>query len=499
MLLENAEVGAEPDCVYNLARTLHSSLHSWDILYLPDGRHTITCSDDGSLRVWDLESGKQKGKSWEDKGSGTVWAIALSPGGKEVASGNDDGIVRLWDIEMGKVTARWTGHSLAVSSICWCPDGGQLVSGSNDGTARVWSVESGKTVLGPIQTGHEHVRTVHYSPDATMIATGGRDDDNEPSVKLWDIETGKLLKTLKANPLAGEVLCLAWSSDVNTLISGSLDMEGTGIRKFDTATGKQTAVLEGHKHLVKALSLSPNNRILASASSDKTTRLWNIENNQPIGPPLLHENAVRSAAFSPDGRLLATVCGDYHIYTWDVAAIVREAGLGKLLTASAPKVGGKLILEADATQRRNKKFTDAHRLPSSFFNDVHVSSSTTRRPPLRHGRGSRTTPSSSHTLLGRLSSLFPRSHHITPSVVEVPTVQDRKALYVSPPRQKKKFLHGTHTQGQQQQASHAAGTAPASATTTSSPPAAAVNNLSLWTRIVLCICCVSIEYTSGRH
>lgn len=489
----------------------------WDILYLPDGRRTITCSEDGSLRVWDLESGKQEGENWEDKDSGTMWAIALSPGGKEVASGSDDGIVRLWDIETGKVTARWTGHGSEVASICWSPDGGQVVSGSSDGTARMWNVESGETILEPIKTGHMCVRTVHYSPDATMIATGGNNSNGESSVKLWDVETGELLKTLRANML-GEVLCLAWSLDVNTLISGSLNYHNDSIRKFDTATGTQTAVLEGHRHLVKALSLSPNNRILASASSDKTTRLWNIETNQPIGPPLLHEDAVRSASFSPDGKLLATVCDDHQICTWDVAAIVREAGFGKLLTASPPKVGRKLISETNTTQRRSQKITGAHRLPPGFFNDSHVGPSTT---PPRHGRGSRTTPSSSRTLLGRLSSFFPRFHHTTSSVVEVPTVQDRKALYVSPPRQKKQLLQGTYTQGQQQQqgqshgqasSSHppvtsatatsttsaAAGATPASTTATPSRPATA-NNLSLWTRIVLCICCVSVDYTNGPN
>ncbi|KAG2151001.1 WD40-repeat-containing domain protein [Suillus bovinus] len=286
-------------------------------------------------------------------------------------------------------------------------------------------IDCGETILEPIETGHTYVRAVHYSPDATMIATGGHNGVDESSVKLWDAETGELLKTLKADKLS-EVLCLAWSSDINTLISGSLNVDGCSVRKFDTVTGTQTAVFKGHQHLVKALSLSPNDRILASASSDKTVRLWNIESNQPIGPPLLHDGAVRSVVFSPDGKLLATVCDDHHIYTWDVVAIVKEAGLGKLLTASAPKVGGKLILETEATQRRNQKFTDAHRLPPGFFDDAHVGSSATRRPPPRHGRGSRTTPSSPRTLLGRLSSLFPRPHHTTPRVVKVPTVQDRK-------------------------------------------------------------------------
>lgn len=171
----------------------------WDILYLPDGRRTITCSEDGSLRVWDLESGKQEGENWEDKDSGTMWAIALSPGGKEVASGSDDGIVRLWDIETGKVTARWTGHGSEVASICWSPDGGQVVSGSSDGTARMWNVESGETILEPIKTGHMCVRTVHYSPDATMIATGGNNSNGQTCLAKFYVWLG-LWMSIRLSP-----------------------------------------------------------------------------------------------------------------------------------------------------------------------------------------------------------------------------------------------------------------------------------------------------------
>jgi WD40 repeat protein len=76
-------------------------------------------------------------------------------------------------------------------------------------------------------------------------------------------------------------------------------------------------------------------RILASASCDQTARLWNLETGQPINSPLQHANHVHCLSFSTDGKVLATGCYE-NAYTWDVDAIVREAGFEELL--SNPRV-----------------------------------------------------------------------------------------------------------------------------------------------------------------
>jgi WD40 repeat protein len=89
--------------------------------------------------------------------------------------------------------------------------------------------------------------------------------------------------------------------------------------------------LTGHTNFVWGISISPNGRILASASWDKTARLWNLENGQPIGSPLQHADYVNCVSFSADGKLLATGCSDKNAYLWDISAIVEEAGLGELL------------------------------------------------------------------------------------------------------------------------------------------------------------------------
>ncbi|KIK38129.1 hypothetical protein CY34DRAFT_809668 [Suillus luteus UH-Slu-Lm8-n1] len=371
-------------------------------VHLPNGRHIMTCSSDSSIRLWDLESGAQIEEDWRDPDENNVGlrSMALSPNGKIIASGSDDGKVRLWDVETTKVISKWTGHTHVVYALCWSADGERVASGSWDRTARVWDVKSGQTVL-TIKTGHKLVYAVVYSPDGTKIATGG---DEEKAVKIWDAKSGELLNTLKHR-----VCSLAWTSDGKKLISGSYRL----VRIFDTATWQQTAILRGHTNFVYAISLFPNNRLLASASDDKTARLWNLDTNLPVGPPLPHEQDLPSVALSHDGKLLLTVCENKDAYIWDIHTILKEAGLEDLLStesgqhSSRSSLSDKPFLRADAT-RGLGQFGDDERSPN-FFN--------TSSP-----MGGAQPRSSLNAILPRISSLLGRFrpnnevlHHSRPS------------------------------------------------------------------------------------
>jgi WD40 repeat protein len=313
------------------------------VAHLPGGQHIITCSDDGSLRLWDLESGAQIGDEWRDEGDEMgVTSMALCPNGKTLASGSNDGTVRLWEIETRKVIAKWEVHTEGAWMVCWSPDGERVASGFSDGTVWVWDVKhvkSGEPVKGlnPIKTRFEHVFAVSYSPEATMIATGG---SFKHGIEIWDAKTGKLLSAIEDNEYQ-TAWCLTWTSDQKKLIAGIVN--GL-IRIFDTATWQQIAVLNGHKEAIPitSLTLFSNDRLLASSSWDKTARLWNLDTNLPVGPPLLHEDDVQSTAFSADGKLLSTACHDENAYVWDVQAILKTAGLEDLL--SIPDVSKNLTL-----------------------------------------------------------------------------------------------------------------------------------------------------------
>ncbi|OAX33430.1 WD40 repeat-like protein, partial [Rhizopogon vinicolor AM-OR11-026] len=299
------------------------------VINVPGGQRIITCSADGSLRVWNLKTGLPIGKAWQD-GESEVYAIALSPDRKKVVSGDRDVVVKLWNVDTGKVVAKWTGHTEEVRSVCWSRDGLRVLSGSSDGSARVWDAESGETILGPMETGMFLV-AVSYSPDETLIAAGGYRYDGS-SVNIFDAKTGKLVTTLGHEDM---VNCLAWTADGNTLISGSTDRL---IRVWNTTTWKNIAVWpEHHAKSVDGITISPNGRILATASwpsSDRTAQLWNLDNGQLISSPLKHSDVVLCVSFSTDGKLLTTGCDDHSAYTWDVSAIVKEAGLGDLLSHS---------------------------------------------------------------------------------------------------------------------------------------------------------------------
>jgi WD40 repeat protein len=282
------------------------------VAHLPCGKRIVTCSSDGSLRIWDLESGAQIGEEWRD-GEHGVRTIALSPDGETLVSGSCDGTVRLWDVEMGKVVLKWKGHNMGVTSACWSSNGERVVTGSYGGMAYVWDVKSGESIegLNPIYTGHNNMSAVRYSPGAKMIATGGFHDH---AVKIWDAnsETGEPLSEIE---LERSIYSLAWTSNEKKLFAGSTD---GSIRVIDTATWQQIAILEGHADAVNSVTLFQNDRLLASTSYDKTARFWNLDTNLQVGPPLQHENFVICAAFSADGKLLSTACYDNNVYVWAV-------------------------------------------------------------------------------------------------------------------------------------------------------------------------------------
>ncbi|KAG2038632.1 WD40-repeat-containing domain protein [Suillus americanus] len=443
------------------------------VVHLPGGRHILTCSVDGSLRLWDIESGTQMGEDWRDEENNTgVWSMALSPNGRTVASGSSDRKVRLWDVETRKVVAKWTGHTNIVWSLCWSADGNQVGSGSWDGTARVWDVKSGKTVL-TIETGHLWVNAVTYSPDATQFAIGGRDEN---AIKIWDAKTGALFKTLKQDEI---VWSLVWG---NKLVCSD--------RIFDTGTWEEIAVLED----VTAISLSLNGPILASALLDKTVRLWNLDTNLPIGPPLYHEDFVKCVALSSDGKVLVTGCEDGNAYTWDIHAILKEAGLEKLLQS---------LSNSNAARRPP---IQARRIPPAFFDGVQngahsTTARSTHRSPANNPHAS---------LFGRFSSLFRHSQRNIddttelrqrpwrsiffrgPRIVQVPLVKDREVIFTAPP---------PPGQTQQQTQSHAQG----SSTT---PPPPGTNPTTLHTKhthslpvrllahLVLFLCCASPQHAN---
>jgi WD40 repeat protein len=189
-----------------------------------------------------------------------------------------------------------------VLAVAFAPDGKTLASGSADQTVKLWEVATGKEQRTLRHPGP--VNCVVYSPDGRILATGSapavaRDEKTPGQLRLWDSATGKELAVLKGHTDA--ILCAAYSPDGKMLASGSAD---GGIKLWNVGAPKEIASFEGHTRAVHGVVFSPNGKTLASASSDGTIQLWDTLSGKSQRQ-LKGEQEFWSVAFSPDGALLA--------------------------------------------------------------------------------------------------------------------------------------------------------------------------------------------------
>ncbi len=129
--------------------------------------------------LWDVAAGKPKVTL---RGRKVITCLAFRPDGKMLATGDEEGTIRLWDVATGKVAGILHGHTDWVGAVQFTPDGRTLASGSTDGTVRLWDVEMGEKKA--ILRGHEgKVAAVAVSPDGRVLASAGADK----IIRLWDL------------------------------------------------------------------------------------------------------------------------------------------------------------------------------------------------------------------------------------------------------------------------------------------------------------------------
>jgi WD40 repeat protein/serine/threonine protein kinase len=321
------------------------------VAFGPDGSWVVSGSEDGTIRVWDVATGKEV-RRLED--GGDIRCLALSRDGRRLASGGylnsagppntfDKQVVKVWDLTTGKLVLRLQ-PAARVHCLAFSPDGKRLASGggnnglfgtANSGELRLWDATTGKEVLA-VKNLPDNINSVAFSPDGKRLAVA-RGADNwflaTLDVRVLDAATGQDQVFLQGNLFEPPASPVLFSPDGQRLLGGN--------RVWDAATGRKLLSLTGDTWKTAALAQSHDGQWIVTGSSEGTLRVWDAAKGQVRQLLKGHRGSVTHVVFSPDGKLLASGSRDTAVKLWDLTAPEEP------LTIKAPAQGKALALSSD--------------------------------------------------------------------------------------------------------------------------------------------------------
>ncbi|MCX6162214.1 MAG: protein kinase, partial [Ignavibacteriae bacterium] len=282
------------------------------VSFSPDGLYAISSSDDDTIQLWDIYTGKVIRKF--EGHTHCITAVSFSPDGLYALSGSYDKTIRMWDIKSGKEIRKFEGHTNWINSVCFSPDGRYALSGSDDVSIRLWEIYTGKGIR-KFEGHTDDVNSVSFSSDGRNVLSGSKDE----TIRLWDIQTGKEIRKFDGHTSYVNSVC--FSPDGRYVLSGSDDVT---IRLWDIKSGKEIRKFEGHTEAINCVSFSPEGRYALSGSGEDSTdkgkddsiRLWEVESGKEIKKFEEHTKSVKSVCFSFDGRYALSGSDDNTLRLW---------------------------------------------------------------------------------------------------------------------------------------------------------------------------------------
>jgi WD40 repeat protein len=228
------------------------------VAFSPDGELIAAAIRGGVMRIWDVETGRQRGASYEH--SDEVFDIAWAPDGRHLAVGLRDGRLLVWHIDSEQAQWLISAHDGAINDLAWSPDGGRIATAGADGNVRLWE-PAGTAPLVTLHGCAGRAGSVAWNPEGTRLAVG----NPVGTLTIVDPANGERLSEIEVEH--SMILRLAWSPKGEILAAAAIRFEKGFIGEillFDAKNGRALDPLPGQSYYTAGVSFDPQGEHLVS-------------------------------------------------------------------------------------------------------------------------------------------------------------------------------------------------------------------------------------------